>query len=68
MGLKGMPYSLADLAEMGVRRVSVGSALYRTGFGPLLEAGRELVERGTFTFTEKNVPFAEVTTWMRRRE
>ena len=68
MGLRGMPYSLADLAGMGVRRVSVGSALYRTGFGPLLEAGRELRERGTFTFTEKNVPFAEVTTWMRRRE
>lgn len=53
MGLEGAVFSLAELGEMGVKRVSVGSALSRAAMGTVMEAAREMRERGTFTFASK---------------
>ena len=50
MGLQGVQLSLADLSTLGVRRVSVGSALCRTALGAFLRAAREMAEHGTFNF------------------
>jgi 2-methylisocitrate lyase-like PEP mutase family enzyme len=50
MGLQGVQLSLDELSAMGVRRVSVGSALCRTAMGAFLRASREMREHGTFTF------------------
>ncbi|MGA7885621.1 MAG: isocitrate lyase/phosphoenolpyruvate mutase family protein [Acidobacteriaceae bacterium] len=50
MGLPGAAFTLADLAELGVRRVSVGSALSRVALGAFLAAAREMRDQGTFTF------------------
>jgi len=52
--------SVADLAAMGVRRISVGGALARVAWGGFLEAAREIAERGTFTALARGVPFAEI--------
>jgi 2-methylisocitrate lyase-like PEP mutase family enzyme len=46
---------------MGVRRVSVGSALCRAALGAFLCAAREMRERGTFTFAEDAVKFKEIS-------
>lgn len=51
MGLQGVQLSLGELSEIGVKRVSVGSALTRAALGAFLRAAREMRERGTFTFT-----------------
>jgi 2-methylisocitrate lyase-like PEP mutase family enzyme len=56
MGLEGVQLSLQELEDLGVRRVSVGGALCRTALGAFLRAGREMRERGTFTFAEDAVP------------
>jgi 2-methylisocitrate lyase-like PEP mutase family enzyme len=61
MGLQGVQLSLATLAELGVKRVSVGSALTRAALGAFLRAARELRERGTFTFAEEAVSFREIS-------
>jgi 2-methylisocitrate lyase-like PEP mutase family enzyme len=50
MGLRGVQLSLAALSALGVRRVSVGSALCRTALGAFLRAAREMREHGTFAF------------------
>jgi 2-methylisocitrate lyase-like PEP mutase family enzyme len=50
MGLQGAQLSLAALAAMGVKRVSVGGSLCRAAFGALLRAGREMQTHGTFTY------------------
>jgi 2-methylisocitrate lyase-like PEP mutase family enzyme len=60
MGLQGAPLSLAALSAIGVRRVSVGSALARTALGALLRAGREMREHGTFTFAEDAVSSRDI--------
>jgi 2-methylisocitrate lyase-like PEP mutase family enzyme len=45
---------------IGVRRISVGSALYRTALGAALRAAREMREQGTFAFAKEAVPPREV--------
>ncbi len=52
--------TVARLAELGVRRISVGGALARTAWTGFLEAAREIAERGTFTGLARAVPFAEI--------
>lgn len=40
--------TVAELADAGAKRISVGSALAALSLGPVIAAGRELLERGTF--------------------
>jgi len=61
MGLAGAQLSLAELSAIGVRRISVGSALYRTALGAALRAAREMREQGTFAFAKEAVPPREVS-------
>ncbi len=61
MGLRGTSLSLADLSALGVKRVSVGSALARAAFGAFLRAAQEMRGRGTFTFANDAVSFADIT-------
>ena len=42
--------SVAELADAGAKRISVGSALANLSMGPVIAAGRELLERGTFSW------------------
>ena len=60
MGLQGVQLTLAELSEMGVRRVSVGSALSRAALGAFLRAAREMQAHGTFTFAEDAVKYADI--------
>jgi len=61
MGLQGVRLSRADLSAMGVRRISVGSALCRAALGAFLRAAREMREQGTFTFADEAVTFRDVS-------
>jgi 2-methylisocitrate lyase-like PEP mutase family enzyme len=60
MGLQGVQLSLAELSALGVRRVSVGSALSRAALGAFLRAAREMREHGTFTFADEAVSYREI--------
>lgn len=62
MGVRGVPLDRERLAGMGVKRISVGSALARTALGAFLKAAYEMRERGTFTFADEAVGFQEVST------
>ncbi|HEU4994067.1 MAG TPA: isocitrate lyase/phosphoenolpyruvate mutase family protein [Gemmatimonadaceae bacterium] len=64
VGLKQAPFSVPQLAALGVRRISVGSALNRAALGALRRAAREIRERGTFTFADEAVPFADLDALM----
>ncbi len=57
----GMPgWSVAELAELGVRRISVGSSLARAAWGAFLRAARDIAENGSFAEFGKGAPFAEI--------
>jgi 2-methylisocitrate lyase-like PEP mutase family enzyme len=61
MGLQGIRLSLAELSALGVRRVSVGSALSRAALGAFLRAAQEMREHGTFAFAEEAVSYREIS-------
>ena len=41
--------TVAEAAELGVRRISVGGTLARTAWGGFLQAAKEIADAGTFT-------------------
>ena len=59
IAVPGMPFSQAQLGEMGVKRISVGSALDpRRLRRACCEAAREMREQGTFGFAKTAPPTA----------
>ncbi|WP_430682248.1 isocitrate lyase/PEP mutase family protein [Mesorhizobium australafricanum] len=60
MGMPGATFGLAELAEAGVKRISVGSALARLAFGSFVRAAREMRSEGTFRFSQEAMGFAEL--------
>ncbi|MFZ0320300.1 MAG: isocitrate lyase/phosphoenolpyruvate mutase family protein [Candidatus Sulfotelmatobacter sp.] len=61
MGLQGVQLSLAELSAIGVKRISVGSALSRAALGAFLRAGQEMHEHGTFTFADEAVSYRDLS-------
>jgi len=56
---------LPDLAEMGVRRVSVGSALSVAAWSGFIRAAKAMADDGSFEGFGANVPFAELNSFFR---
>jgi 2-methylisocitrate lyase-like PEP mutase family enzyme len=59
--LMGAPgFSVAELADLGVRRISVGGALARAAWGGFLRAARDIADNGSFAEFRNAVSFAEI--------
>ena len=52
--------TVGELADVGVRRISVGGALARAAWVGFLQAAKEIAEQGTFTALARGVPSAEI--------
>jgi 2-methylisocitrate lyase-like PEP mutase family enzyme len=55
----GLKLTVKDLSEMGVKRISVGSALALAAYGEFFRAAEEIRQSGTFGFTSRSMPFAQ---------
>ncbi len=66
MGLPGVTLSARELADAGVKRISVGSAIARLAYGALLKAGQEMAQTETFAFAKDAAGFAEIEAYFRR--
>ena len=53
-------FTIADLAQAGVKRVSLGSGLTNFAFGMLETAAREIQQDGTFGFSRAAMPFGKL--------
>src|SRR6202041_1748479 len=60
MGLEGVRLNLAELSQLGVKRVSVGSALSRAALGAFLGAASEMRKHGTFNFVDGAASSAQI--------
>ena len=59
--LVGAPgLSVAEIADLGVRRISVGGALARSAWTGFIRAAREIAEQGSFGGFANITPFAEL--------
>ena len=52
--------TVAEVAKLGARRISVGGALARAAWTGFLESAREIAEHGTFQGLTRAVPGAEI--------
>lgn len=64
MGLGGPRYSTAELAAVGVRRISVGGSFARAAWGGLLRAAQEVRDQGTFDYVDDAMPGAALAALM----
>jgi 2-methylisocitrate lyase-like PEP mutase family enzyme len=64
-GIKGKSFSVAELADAGVRRISLATSLYRAAMTGFLDAAREVKDSGEFGFLDRSVSTAELLTLMR---
>lgn len=58
--------SVDELAGLGVRRISLGSALSRSALTSVLDAAREITRSGTFAFAAPAVGYADLNSSMGR--
>lgn len=58
--LAGPQFTVAGLAEAGVKRISLGSKLSTAGFGAVQRAAREMLDQGSFAFIREATPFADL--------
>ena len=65
MGLKGKAWSVDQLSQAGVRRISVGGSFARAAIGAMMRAAQEVHETGTFSYADQAVPDAAVAGMMR---
>ncbi|MDA1101486.1 MAG: isocitrate lyase/phosphoenolpyruvate mutase family protein [Proteobacteria bacterium] len=67
MGLTGGGMTTAQLAEAGVRRISLGAVLARTALGAFMDAARE-IQDGGYTFIDNAASFANISAHMRSQD
>ncbi len=54
-GIKGKSFTVAELATAGVRRISLATSLYRMAMTGLVEAAREVKDKGTFGYLDHSL-------------
>ena len=67
LGARNTPYTLDQLADAGVRRVSTGSSFARAALTGLRDAALELLGPGTMTYLDRSITSAEVAAAMAPR-
>lgn len=64
MGLRGPRFSVAELSDAGVRRISVGGSFARAALGALMRAAKEVRTRGTFDYAADALSGATIAALM----
>lgn len=63
-GLQGEVLNTAELAAVGVARISTGGSLARAALGALRRAGEEILQDGSFTYAAQAFPGGELAALM----
>jgi 2-methylisocitrate lyase-like PEP mutase family enzyme len=66
-GIKGQNFPAAEIAAAGARRISLGGSLARWALRALLDAAREMKDKGTFAFVNEAMPTVGVNKFMTNR-
>jgi 2-methylisocitrate lyase-like PEP mutase family enzyme len=63
-GIKGKSFTVAELEAAGVRRISLATSLYRYAMTNLVEAAREVKDKGTFGYIDRSIPTPDLAAFM----
>jgi 2-methylisocitrate lyase-like PEP mutase family enzyme len=64
VGIKGKSFTVAELAAAGVKRISLATSLYRAAMSGLLDAAREIKDKGTFGYLDRSISTPELNGFM----
>jgi 2-methylisocitrate lyase-like PEP mutase family enzyme len=64
VGIKGKSFTVAELTAAGVRRISLATSLYRAAMTGLLDAAREVKDKGTFGYLDRSITTPELNNFM----
>jgi len=63
-GIRGKSFTVAELEAAGVRRISLATSLYRYAMTNLIEAAREVKDKGTFGYIDRSIPSPDLAAFM----
>ncbi len=63
-GIKGKSFSVPELAAAGVKRISLATSLYRVAMTGLLDAAREVKDKGTLGYVDTTISTPELNGFM----
>ena len=55
VGIRGKSFTVAELIQAGVKRISFAASLYRAAMTGLISAACEAKDRGTFNYLETTI-------------
>jgi 2-methylisocitrate lyase-like PEP mutase family enzyme len=64
VGIRDKSFSVAELAQAGVKRISFAASFYRAAMTGLIEAAREAKEKGTFSYLTQTMTTAELSSFL----
>lgn len=64
VGIKGKSFTVAELTDAGVKRISFASSLYRTAMTAFVDAAREVKEQGTFSYLNHTLTSPELNRFL----
>jgi 2-methylisocitrate lyase-like PEP mutase family enzyme len=64
VGIKGKSFTVAELAAAGVKRISLAGSLYRAAMSGLLDAAREVKDKGTFGYLDRAVSTPDLNAYL----
>ena len=64
VGIKGKSFTVAELTAAGVKRISLATSLYREAMSGLVNAAREVKDKGTFGYLDRSLSTPELNNFM----
>lgn len=65
VGIKGRSFSKAELEAAGVKRISLATSLYRAAMTGLLDAAKEVHDKGTFGYLDRSIATPDLNAFMK---
>jgi len=63
-GVRGRSFSVSELTNAGVKRISLATSLYRAAMSGLVNAAREVKDKGSFGYVETTMATPELNSFM----
>ena len=64
VGIRGKSFTVAELQAAGVKRISLATSLYREAMSGLVNAAREVKDKGTFGYLDRSLTTPEMNAFM----
>ena len=64
VGIPRKSFTVAELTTAGVKRISLATSLYRSAMSGLIDAAREVKDKGTFGYVERGVSTPDLAAFM----